>query len=52
MKSDSSELNELSPAEIERMIQENKIPSDDDHDQGDAARRERQRSTAAAEHDL
>lgn len=54
--SESAELNELSNADIERMIQENKIPSDDDHDHDDAARRERQRSTVvtntAAEHDL
>jgi len=55
LKSDSSELPELSEADIERMIQENKIPSDDDHDHDDAARRERQRSTmvnTGAEHDL
>ncbi|CAL8143786.1 unnamed protein product [Orchesella dallaii] len=53
----SAESHELSNADLQRMIQENKIPSDDDHDQGDAARRERQRSAAAAvstaaDHDL
>jgi neuroblastoma suppressor of tumorigenicity 1 len=52
-KRDSLNLPELSNADIERMIQENKIPSDDDHDQSDTARRERQRlANSAAEHDL